>query len=165
MANKQTKQNLYQLIAAQGDISDAQSNMIDAQRVITDVMKNMVKYMMDSVEDDIPLSSLKIQKNKKKTIIKRDILETKYDIIGIIEIDEINEIDEIDENMENMENMKNTDLTIQYKSMTSDAFYTINLTKKTCECLDFVHRSKKNPEHICKHLKEHFKNISNVNVN
>jgi hypothetical protein len=158
MANQPTNQGLYQMLNAQSNMSDAQISMAEAQHIMTDVMKNMVKHMMESAEDDIPLSSLKIPKKKKRTIkpIIEPIIETKYDIVDIIdendENDEIVEIDDIDD-------------VVKVKSMTSDVFYNINLTKNTCECLDFIHRSKVKPEHKCKHLKKYFENMSDVNDN
>jgi hypothetical protein len=153
MANKQIELRLSQLLTVQGSLDDADSNMVNARRIMTNVMKNMVKNMIESAEDDIPLSSLKIQKKKTiKPIIERDIIETKYDIVEIVE-----DVDDISDDI--------SDDVVKVKSMTSDVFYTINLTNKTCECLDFKHRSKVNPEHKCKHLKKYFENMSDVDVN
>jgi hypothetical protein len=152
MANKQNGQQLCKLLEIQGSMDDANINMADARRVMTDVMKNMVKHMIESAEDNFPLSSLKIPKKKQKIItpIIEPIIETKYDIVeiddGVVEIDDIADV-------------------VKVKSMTSDVFYDINIIKETCNCLDFIHRNKVNPEHKCKHLKKYFENMSDVNDN
>jgi hypothetical protein len=104
-----------------------------------EITSDILKIFLDKVEDLLPLSELQIP---KKPRTKQPRTE-EYDIGG-----DMDDNDDVD-----------TDLIISIKSTTSGKIYFINLTKNSCTCPDFFWRNQTNPQHICKHLKEHFKNI------
>ncbi len=56
----------------------------------------------------------------------------------------------------------NKDIAIVSSATQADWFYSVTLNPNRCDCPDFQKRSKRNPSHECKHIKEAKKQSNKV---
>lgn len=142
---------------------------------INTLINGVIRDMVEKVEDEQPISDIfeNVNRKKRKLTPNTKIVKPVKQIKNIqMKVDKINKVDKIESKYDYDEigeeerdggdcgnGRDEENEVVIVKSMTSDKTYEINLTKNTCSCPDFVYRTQKNPKHVCKHLKEFFKNI------
>jgi hypothetical protein len=121
------KNKLYVKVNYNSEIDDIKNDIIEIKKNLEEITKKMnnLKSLESSLSEIIPLLTTTI----KYLIIKNPEF-TKKDT-------------EVVDNLDN----DNLDDIIKIKSSNGKKTYSVNKTKKTCECPDYTYR-----ERICKHL-------------